>query len=741
MPAAVMLLCLPLLVFALLAGSHVGGWRVALLAASALWGAYLTAICEILGAARLLTAPWLFSCWTALALGLEAYLFWRIWRGGWLAPALTVAYWRRAWERLPWPLWVTLGGVCVILALTLVTAIAAPPNTPDTMTYHLARVMRWIQDASLAPFSSHQMSQDIQPPWAELTLLNLHLLSGSDWLDGLVQWGSFAGCGVGVSLIAARLGAGARGQVFTTVYAATIPMAIVQASSVQNDLVVAYWLVCVAYFLLAYRAASDTPARLRAALFAGLSLGLAALTKSLSYVDALPFLLVFAVWAIRALRWRAWQPFAALALLALALNLGFYARNVIAFGAPLGVPTTTQIFSNAAYTPDVFLLNLARNTAVEFGGPSHEINALVTRQVDNLLRAIGLDPNDPRATMAGSPPFQLRGEKGLWLSDGYTTNTIHLLLALLAGVVCLATPALRQRHALMGYLLALAGAFALFSFYLRWQAGSNRLMLGLFVLAAPLAGATLETLSQRVKSPSRFPGALTSALITLLLLTTTPWLLTGQSRPLIGARSVLTTPRVDQYFAASPPAEAGYVGAVEYIKGLGCHQVGFFVSGPQDRAGYTTGAPAWEYPLWALLNEPGGGAYRIADVLVTNATASLASATPNASFQPCAVFAILQPAALQSTLFVSGRDFHLTWHAPGFSNALIAVYTPDSAALLAPAVRSIAVIGPMAVTVARAGDGEGEDAAVAGLALHPDLTAMVAHDFPADEQAQPQADA
>ena len=116
------------------------------------------------------------------------------------------------------------------------------------MTYHLARVMRWIQDASLAPFPSHQISQDIQPPWAEYTLLNLHLLSGSDWLDGLVQWGCFAGCVVGVSLIAARLGAGGRGQVFAAVYAATIPMAIIQASSVQNDLVVAYWLVCVDVF-------------------------------------------------------------------------------------------------------------------------------------------------------------------------------------------------------------------------------------------------------------------------------------------------------------------------------------------------------------------------------------------------------------------------------------------------------------------------------------------------------------
>ena len=33
------------------------------------------------------------------------------------------------------------------------------------------------------------------------------------------------------------------------------------------------------------------------------------------------------------------------------------------------------------------------------------------------------------------------------------------------------------------------------------------------------------------------------------------------------------------------------MGAVDYIRGLGCQQVGFLVSGPQDRAGYTTARP------------------------------------------------------------------------------------------------------------------------------------------------------
>ncbi len=574
-----------------------------------------------------------FAAWAPLLLALWGYLIWWAWRNDWQAPTLTRASVRRMWRRLPWPLWAALGIVGVILSLTFVTAFAAPPNTPDTATYHLSRVMHWIQNASLTLFPAHQISQDIQPPWAEYALLNLHLLSASDQLDGLLQWGCFVGCVVGVSLIAARLGAGVRGQVFAALFAATIPMAVIQAASVQNDLVLAYWLVCLVYFLLAYRAASDSHARIRAALLAGLSLGLATLTKGVAYVDALPFLLIFGLWAMHAQRWQVWRLFVALTLLFLALNFGYFARNVSAFDSPLGAKETTSAFVNASFTPDVLALNVVRNLAVEFGSPNTKVNALVTKDATRLLKRMGLNTNDSRATMVNTPVFQARGAQGLWLSDGYTTNSIHLLFALMALVVCLAVPALRRRQALLGYLLALVGAFMLFSLYLRWQAGDNRLLVGLFVLAAPLAGVALEALAQRLRPLGRYPSAThMSLLLAPLLISAAPRLLFAQSRPLLGPGSVLTTPRVDQYFAAFSPAERSYVDGVGIIKASGCHAIGFLVSGPQDRAGYPTGAPAWEYQLWPLLGEPGGGSYRIEDVLVTNQTARLATAQPYASF-------------------------------------------------------------------------------------------------------------
>src|SRR5207249_2914067 len=67
---------------------------------------------------------------------------------------------------------------------------------------------------------------------------------------------------------------------------ASLPMAILQASSTQNDLVASLWLVCFVYFLVRL----VTAWKWTDAALGGISLGLAMLTKVTSYLLAPPFL-------------------------------------------------------------------------------------------------------------------------------------------------------------------------------------------------------------------------------------------------------------------------------------------------------------------------------------------------------------------------------------------------------------------------------------------------------------------
>jgi hypothetical protein len=264
-----------------------------------------------------------------------------------------------------------------------------------------------------------------------------------------------------------------------------------------------------------------------------------------------------------------------------------------------------------------------------------------------------------------------------------------LLLALAAIALVLVVGSLRRQHGLLSYLAALVGAFALFSLYLRWGAGSGRLMLGIFVLAAPLVGSVMEALCEAAHKPSRKTTLhVVLAVNTLLMVSSSPWVFASQLRPLLGTSSVLTTPRLDQYFAAYPPAEGSYVAAARYITSHGCMQVGYYASGPQDQAGYQSGAPAWEYPLWVLLDGPGGGAVRIEHVNISNPTARLAAAGPSASFEPCALFALVEPGARGDEVLINNQWYSRAWSGAAFTNAAIAVYVPERPK--AGEVRSIA---------------------------------------------------
>src|SRR5690242_18911992 len=75
--------------------------------------------------------------------------------------------------------------ITTIFAFTLVIAIVAPPNNWDSTTYHMARVLNWIQQESVNHFPTYNLRQIELNPWAEYAILQFQLLSGGDYLANL----------------------------------------------------------------------------------------------------------------------------------------------------------------------------------------------------------------------------------------------------------------------------------------------------------------------------------------------------------------------------------------------------------------------------------------------------------------------------------------------------------------------------------------------------------------------------
>ncbi len=196
-------------------------WRSAILSAAMSFSVTLAAITEILGSLKWLTptgvfGAWLLVCGVLVALMLRhrrlppfpvlrrlagqqlGYLGRRIWKG-----------WRH-WRREPLLPFALLSAL-VILIPTLSLAISVPPNTTDSLAYHMSRVVNWAHNHSVAHYPTHNLRQIDNPPWSSFAILHLWLLGGGDQWVNLVQWLSMMGCLVGVSLIAQELGAGRSG--------------------------------------------------------------------------------------------------------------------------------------------------------------------------------------------------------------------------------------------------------------------------------------------------------------------------------------------------------------------------------------------------------------------------------------------------------------------------------------------------------------------------------------------------
>jgi len=545
-------------------------WRVAFLAAAITWGLVVTAMTEVLSLFRLITFGWLLTLWVGAML---------------LSAAICVAISTRekltALLKFPsiprFEFW-CLAAVGTIAALVSLVAFAAPPNNADSMAYHMARVMHWVQNQTVAHYPTNIPTQLLNPPWAEFALMHFQVLSGGDRWANLVQWFSMVGSVIGVSLIARQLGAETRGQILAAVIAVTIPMGILQASSTQNDYVAAFWLVCLTHYILRFK---NEPSWANA-LWVGASLSVALLTKGTAYLYVPPLLAWFTFLALRNLRWKVWQPLLLIVAIMLSVNIRHYARNFELWGNPLGIGQTP--YTNEVFSVPVIVSNVIRNISLHIGTPSASINAAILRGVRILHVPLGLDANDALTTWRHPfYPFVIVHFSTL---EDRAGNPLHLGLIMVSLALLFASCEQRKARDLIAYAIALIIAFLIFCSYLKWNPWNSRLQLPLFVLWSPLISLVVF----------RRAGYKVALSIVLLLMTaSTLYVFRNEIRPLIGVgpnSTVLNTSRIERLLKRHPVARAHYPGAAHFVKTLHCSEVGLLI-----------GHDYLEYPFWVLLKK------------------------------------------------------------------------------------------------------------------------------------------
>lgn len=561
--------------------------RRALLLGAVGWGVLVVAITESLSVFGTFSTLPVALSWTAVLLVSGGVLTGRRRTGGSVSErgfALRGGL-PEAARGVPVPL---MAGASVLLGGVLLVAVLGAPNNGDSMSYHLPRVMHWIQNGSVAHYPSWIPRQLYQPPMAEFAVAHFQLLYGSDRLAALVQWFSLVGCGVAVSLVAARLGAGRTGQALAGLFVFTLPMGLLQGMTTQNDLVEALWLVGGVYFCLETFDRPRDNIAWGSVVPLGLCLGLSVLTKGTAYVFLPPLLLAVFMLALYRHGGRGLRIVLFCLVIILIINAGHYGRNLESFGNIL-MPTDLPFsYRNELFGPDVLLSNVVRNLGLHFGTPFPRINQAMEAGVHQIHTWLGLPVNDPRTTWRYTR-FKLHFNV---LGDSHAHNPIHLLLiGLSLGGFLLdkGGPYPAREGWLVGGILT---GFLLFCAVLQWQPWHSRLHLPLFVLAAAFVGVQVER---------NWPRS-TVVLIALILMFMGMWVVANnRSHPLTAtSKNPFLTPRIEQYFSNRPDLKPLYESIVKRLKRSSCRDFGLIL-----------GLEDWEYPFWVLLDRSMSRSYRL----------------------------------------------------------------------------------------------------------------------------------
>jgi len=593
-------------------------WRSSLLAAYLIFGLLIVLSTEILSFFRLLSFGAVCAFWVmATILGIISFLY---------IDKDKKNLFSFHFKGTPSSEIYIVSGIGIFLVLVGLIALRTPPNNWDSMTYHMSRVMHWIQNKSVMNYPTHNIRQITYAPLAEFFILHFQILSFSDRFANLVQWFFMAGSLIGVSLIAKQLGADRKGQVLSSVMAATIPMAILQASSTQNDLVVGFWLICFVYFLLLLREKYT----LTSALAAGASLGLALLTKGTAYIYAFPFMLWFLFVEIKTRKGKSIQSLGCIVILALIINWGGYMRMLNLNGKFLPSVESPRVV-NELYSFPAFLSNTIRNIASQLTSPFESFNKSVGEAVDALHSLIGLDSGDHRTTIAEGG-FRLLKHP---FHEDHAGNFIHLVLIIVSGFLFLAFKRTRDLNKAGTYLVLLLVAFLMFNICLKWQQWGSRLQLPLFLLFSPFVAVVFSNLLSR--------KAIVSVCVALFLFSL-PWVFYNQSRPLLGNKSIFLVSKNDRYFSNRPSLHKHYQNTADYLTDQGCFSIGLQI-----------GSDEWEYPLWALLKAKGATDFTIRHIHVSNISSKYSGTHYLFDYYPCSLIFFGEKQALN--LFCNGRPY------------------------------------------------------------------------------------
>lgn len=486
--------------------------------------------------------------------------------------------------------------IILILGITFTTAIIASPNNWDVMTYHLPRVVHWIQNQSIYPYPTNDLRQVSFPPFSGYIITHLYLLANGDYWVNCLQWLSSLGCLIALSLIQGIIFPKTNNfpqpnLLFSGFLYLTIPMVILQSSTAQNDLLTAFFLITCTYFILDFKLTSKN-AKQNNIFWIIFSYSLAILTKPTALILGCPLiiyyfyqLLIFQQYSV--VKRLSLIFFSAIGFLSLSFPV--FIRNYSLFHSIFGGQQDNKV---KVISPIGFFSNLLKHLLINF--PFPPIKTIIITLHHHLL---GITLDDPRWSKNTLENENLL--KFLAPHEDVVASPIHLFLLIII-LITLLFYFIQKKNSLppiiRDLILISGSSLCLFFLLLNFSKFNNRLLL-------PFWGMTIPIIAYSIKK--YFPSIVQWGLILILTLSGLGYALTPIRHPLVAlpilsqeqineqSPSILQLKREDIYFSgARKELKSLYQSSVNQVIKKNCHYVGLQLAGE-----------SWEYGLWVLFKQ------------------------------------------------------------------------------------------------------------------------------------------
>ena len=597
-------------------------WRIAFLLSAISLGTLTVFLTEGLSLFNQITYSAITFSWLFLDIVAGLILFKKIMRSG-LKPI------HSPFINLQFFDFIFLAVILIIIMTTGFIAYVSHPDSFDAMTYHMSRVMHWIQNQSVAAYPTNIDRQILMTPGSEYAILQFQILTGSDRLANMIEWFGFCGAILGVSLIAQELGADRKGQIISSVICSMIPLAILEASSTQTDLTCALWLVCFVFFGLHALKNQNW----WGPIVAGLSLGLATFSKSTIYFFAFPFFVLIGFGILNPKNKQRIWLWSLCVLIVIAINGAQFLRSYALTKNPLGPSAQEEqsMYTNQIIGPRSVVSNIVRNIYLQIAIPSQPVNNLTYIIILNIHKMMGISENDPRTTFPGVG-FSVKTYSTDENFAGNPLDLLSIIVIFLYYIIFLKT----TPKTVLYYILALIGGALLFCSFIKWQPYGGRLHTPWFILSSAVIGIAFSKIK---------PVYIANTIICIFFLASLPALVEGRPRPLVGNGNIFSEQNLG-YFATRPDLLRPYTSITQQLDQMNVHSIGL-VTRDND----------FEYPLWVLLSEHYKPLPRIEHVDVTNETEQISKSPLFRTFVPDVLVVIHPPASATTPYTIEHRTY------------------------------------------------------------------------------------